>query len=56
MDACIGYVYSPSGAMHEIDYTNDQHCDDGGGNSEYSACPYGTVSTFKSNPLDLRKD
>ena len=43
LDACIGYVYGPSGAMSEIDYTDDQHCDDGGPDSEFASCPYGTA-------------
>ena len=28
-----------------IEYTNDQHCDDGGDGSSFSACPYGTDCT-----------
>ena len=44
LDTCGGDAYSGTG-LHAIEYTNDQHCDDGGEGSSFDACPYGTDCT-----------
>ena len=45
LDACGGYTFDGPGALAEIQYHNDQHCDDGGDGSEFATCPFGTDCT-----------
>lgn len=44
LDTCGGIAYTGTD-LHEIEYTNDQHCDDGGEGSGFDVCPHGTDCT-----------
>ena len=44
LDTCGGHSFNGV-TVTEIDYTDDQHCDDGGEGAAFSTCPYGTDCT-----------
>jgi len=44
LNTCGGIAYTGT-SLNEIEYVNDQHCDDGGEGSGFDVCPYGTDCT-----------
>ena len=44
LDTCGGQAFTGT-SLKAIEYTDDQHCDDGGDGSEFSTCLHGTDCT-----------